>query len=361
MAILGSIRELLERGIRAGAAPGLVAGWQRIEDREPSLVAVGRASIGPPSRDVGRDAWFDLASLTKPLVVGTLAAQVLREGRLELHTEIADILPEIESVPLGSRSVRQLLCHTSGLPAWEPLYALAASNRDDDVLASLGALELGPPDEHVVYSCPGYVLLGLLLRRIIGSHLDEALARQVLDPLGLAGELGYAPPLDRMVAEGARTPLVERQLLVERGLDPDLVPPISPRRPDDGNARFLDGVSGNSGLFGTARGVLGLAVAWLRTDPVIGPDAVALATSNHTPGLEQARGLGWQLAESPGCSAGRVLDPMSFGHTGFSGTSVWVDPTRQLAVALLSNRVHPAHRPTDLHPLRRALHRVVAG
>ena len=90
-------------------------------------------------------------------------------------------------------------------------------------------------------------------------------------------------------------------------------------------------------------------------------DEIDRATSDHTPGREQARGYGWQLASSPGCSAGPALDPSAFGHTGFTGTSLWIDPTRGVAIALLTNRVHPGHRPTDLHPLRRRFHHLVVN
>jgi CubicO group peptidase (beta-lactamase class C family) len=129
--------------------------------------------------------------------------------------------------------------------------------------------------------------------------------------------------------------------------------------PDDGNARFLGGVAGNAGLFGTVAGVLGMARAWLEPGLLLTADEIALATADRTAGLGQARGLGWQLAATPGCSAGSALSPSSFGHTGFAGASLWVDPTRGTALALLGNRVHPAHRPTDLHPLRRRFHRIV--
>jgi CubicO group peptidase (beta-lactamase class C family) len=88
-------------------------------------------------------------------------------------------------------------------------------------------------------------------------------------------------------------------------------------------------------------------------------DEIAAATRTRTPGLEQERGLAWQLASSPGCSAGPALAPEAFGHTGFTGTSLWIDPTRKLAMALLTNRVHPGHRSTDLHPLRRRFHQLV--
>ncbi len=135
--------------------------------------------------------------------------------------------------------------------------------------------------------------------------------------------------------------------------------PRSQGEPDDGNSRFFGGVAGNAGLFGTARGVLALAWTYLGAGEFLDRGGDRTATADHTPGLEAARGLAWQLATSPGCSAGSALDPTAFGHTGFTGTSLWVDPTRGMAMTLLANRVHPGHRPTDLHPLRRRFHQLV--
>ncbi len=271
---------------------------------------------------------------------------------------MGEVLPEAAAHPVGTRSVRQLLTHSSGLPAWEPLYALAGGDARRS-FAALMDVPVEEPGSHVVYSCPGFILLGMMIERLAGVGLAELFTQRVLEPLGLTGEIGYRPDAHLPIAGGAKAPLAEQRLLAERGLDGQLIPLIGPGRPDDGNARFLDGVAGNAGLFGTAGGVLALASAYLGMGEFLTPKEIELATTDHTPGLEQRRGFGWQLAGSPGCSAGPALDPSAFGHTGFTGTSLWIDPTRGLAVTLLANRVHPGHRPTDLHPLRRRFHQLV--
>jgi len=203
------------------------------------------------------------------------------------------------------------------------------------------------------------MILGMMLERSTGRSLDRLFSEWVAEPLRLERELGYRPPATHTLAGGANDPATEHGLVSERGLDPDTIPATGRGMPDDGNARFLEGVSGNAGLFGTVGGVLALATAYLGGGEFFSPYEISLATADHSRGLEQARGLGWQLASSPGCSAGPALAPTAFGHNGFTGTSLWVDPTMGLAIVLLSNRIHPGHRPTDLHPLRRRFHHLV--
>jgi len=353
-----TVRRLFDGAIRSGLAPGAVGGWQTTEDEEPRVVTAGRAVVTPVSEPMTEQTWFDLASLTKPLVVGTLTLLAMRENVLTPDTTAADVLTETSAFPAGGLSVRQLLSHSSGLPAWEPIYALADGN-PEGALTALRGLNVEQPGARVVYSCPGFILLGAMLERLGGEDLHRIFRDRVVKPLGIEDEVGYRPDLSLPRAGGAGRPAAEELLLSERGLVSDLIPPYGPGKPDDGNSRFLDGVAGNAGLFGTIAGVLALARIYLGVGEFLTSDEINLATADHTPGREQARGYGWQLASSPGCSAGPALDPSAFGHTGFTGTSLWIDPTRGVAMALLTNRVHPGHRPTDLHPLRRRFHQLV--
>jgi serine-type D-Ala-D-Ala carboxypeptidase len=357
-----TIRLLLERGIRAGSAPGMVAAWQTATDPKSTAVAAGRASVTLPSTPTptptSTETWFDLASLTKPLVVGTLTLLAMRDGSLSPDTAVAEVLPEAAGFPVGARRVRQLLSHSSGLSAWEPLYSLADGN-PRRALHVLVHTTIDEPDTHVVYSCPGYILLGMMIENVSGASLHELFTKRVAEPLGIVGEIGYRPDSVPSLAGGAAEPAAEQRLLAERGLDSDHIPAILPGWPDDGNSRFLGGISGNAGLFGTASGVLAVAMAYLGVGEFLTPEEIELVAADHTPGLEQRRGFGWQLAGSPGCSAGSALAPSAFGHTGFTGTSLWIDPTRGIAMTLLTNRTHPGHRPSDLHPLRRRFHQLV--
>jgi CubicO group peptidase (beta-lactamase class C family) len=350
------IERLLRNAVASGIAPGAVAVWS-VDGVPPRSAMVGHARLRPDPVTVGLDTWFDLASLTKPLVVTTLCLLAIRRGALNLATPLAEILPEARATEIERVTIQHLLCHSSGLPAWRPLYAMAAAPEDVvDVIVRV-PLE-ARPGTTVVYSCLDFILLGAILGRLTSEPLSVAFDRQVLRPLGLSGELGFRPDADRYsIAGGAITPAVECAMTADYGFDPGRVPPPDPAAPDDGNARFMGGVAGNAGLFGTGRGVLTLAAEYLPGGGhLLGPDDVAVATAVGARGHGQIRGLGWQAASTPGSSAGPALSRSSTGHTGFTGTSVWVDPERRLTLVLLTNRHHPTHRTIDLHPLRRRFH-----
>jgi CubicO group peptidase (beta-lactamase class C family) len=201
----------------------------------------------------------------------------------------------------------------------------------------------------------GYVILGLMLERAWAQDLETLFSNEVLAALDLEEELGFHPDTaSGRVAGGADRAAAEETLVRDAGFDPRWIPAAGIGLPDDGNARFLGGPAGNAGLFGTARGVLSLACEYLPGGGGLLTDGESsLATTNHTPELEQARGFGWQLAATPGCSAGPALPDQAFGHVGFTGVSVWFDPSKGIACGLFTNRTHPGHREGDLHPLRR--------
>jgi CubicO group peptidase (beta-lactamase class C family) len=350
------VERLLRNAGASGLAPGAIAVWC-FDGAQPRTVTVGHALLRPHPTAVGPDTWFDLASLTKPLVVTTLGLLAIRRGELSVATPLAELLPEARSTELGGATIQHLLSHSSGLPAWRPLYAMAAG--PDEVIDAIVRLPLeSKPGADVVYSCLDFILLGEVLERLTAEPLAVAFDRQVLRPLGLRGELGYRPdPGQHQIAGGAVTPSIEQEMTAEHGYDPARVPPPDPCAPDDGNARFMGGVAGNAGLFGTARGVLELATEYLPGGGrLLGPDDVEAATVAAARAPGQVRGLGWQMASTTGSSAGPALSQPSIGHTGFTGTSVWVDPERRLTLVLLMNRHHPAHRSFDLHPLRRRFH-----
>jgi len=351
------VARLLVRGVRCGCAPGMVAGWLRAGERQPVVVAAGRARVVPASAPMSEQTWFDLASLTKPLVTGTLSVLSFRAGELAPDTRVGEVLRSAAGSSLGDRTVEQLLTHTAGLPAWEPLYCLT---RDpyEGVVDALGDLPMGEPGRAVVYSCLGFVTLARMIEEVTGRPLNEVFRGRITGPLGLDDRISFAPPGSHDVAAGALHPGVEIQLVRERGLDPARIPVVAGRAPDDGNARFFSGVSGNAGLFGTAAGVLEMARIYLEPG-FLTAEEIARATRDRTPGVEQGRGWGWQTARSVGSSAGPALAPTAFGHNGFTGTSLWVDPARRMAFVLLTNRNHPGHRLNDLHPLRRRLHQLV--
>jgi CubicO group peptidase (beta-lactamase class C family) len=259
---------------------------------------------------------------------------------------------------VGALDIGSRLTHTSGLPAWLPLYCLAdgGPERLPEVLTDIRPV--ADRGHEVIYSCVGFVTLGLILERVAGDDLHTLFRREVLAVLGLDDELGFTPdPKLYPIAGGSRAPVIETRMVRNMGYDAELLPSLADGLPDDGNARFLGGVAGNAGLFGTARGVWRLASEYAPGGgALLTAKEAAAATALLSPGLEQARGLGWQLASTPGCSAGPALSHNAFGHTGFTGVSTWVDPSTRGVFVLLTNRNHPWQREIDLHPLRRRFH-----
>jgi CubicO group peptidase (beta-lactamase class C family) len=357
----GGVARLLERAVAAGCAPSAVAAWGRA-GTEPRFECVGRALIGAGGRHADPHTRYDLASLTKPLVTTTLFLLAARQGRVTLDMTVGEALDlDASSPPLARATLAELLSHTAGLPAWKPLYAIAGD--PSEVADRVLRIELETaPGQRVVYTCLGFILLGIILERILEVPLDAAFQRLVAAPVGLADEIGFNPvPDDPNLAGGATTADPEPDMCSELGLPADRVPPVGPGRVNDGNARFLGGVAGNSGLFGTAAGVLRLACEYLAGQGrLLEAAEIHRATSIAAQRDGLVRGLGWQIATSRGCSAGAALGPRAFGHTGFTGTSLWVDPDSEAVYVLLTNRHHPGYHDVDLHPLRRRFHELAA-
>lgn len=355
------VGELLKRAIRAGVAPAAVAEWGRAGE-DISREFLGASTLVPERVEVSADTWFDLASLTKPLATTTLTLIAFRSGTINPSTRAGEVLDELRGTDVGDLDVDALLTHTSGLPAWLPLYCLA-EGRPELLPSRLARVALeARPGKQVVYSCVGFVILGLMVARLADESLDSLFRREVAAVLGLENQLGFhSDPETQSLSGRAGSAVVESRLVSELGLDPSWIPPPVSGFPDDGNARFLDGVAGNAGLFGTARGVLALASEFLPGGgSLLTAEEAERSTSLRTAGLEQGRGWGWQLATATDCSAGPAQSVAAFGHTGFSGVSVWCDPVTRGVFVLLTNRNHPAQRENDLHPLRRRFHALAA-
>jgi CubicO group peptidase (beta-lactamase class C family) len=315
--------DFLRREIELGSFPsasyaiGSSAGIEREN-------ALGNAVAVPLRIPATVDTLYDCASITKPLITTTLALQSLQ---LDEH-------------------VRRLLTHTSGLRGWMPLYTYP------DYLAAIR--EHGPeyePGTRVVYSDLNFVLLWSMLP----DYVSQA-SERIFKPLGLQHDAMFNPPPSLR----PRIAATEWGQRFEAKLAGD--PSIAARREglmwgetNDGNSFNAGGTAGNAGLFATARAVFRIAQAWVRAE-LLPRDLVTEATRNHTSGLNDARGLGWQLpTNSPATS---MLSPTSYGHTGFTGTSVWIDPDRDRIMVLLTNRVHPCAAPVAMQRIRGEFHRL---
>jgi CubicO group peptidase (beta-lactamase class C family) len=349
---------LLEAGVSAGVFPGGVAVVRRAQ-KAVSSVAVGNAEVVPEHRAVQLDTLFDLASLTKVLCTVPVVLRLCAEGLVDLDAPLRRWLPELQEAPCGRVTVRQALAHTGGLPAWRPLY-LEARGLDAVVQAVAKVPLEAEPGHRVVYSDLGVLLVGAAVERATGRRMDALFEEHVARPLGL-GQSQFCPPpaWHRRCAATERGNRYERDLAGEAGAGFPWREGVIVGEVHDGNAYYaLGGVAPHAGLFSTAEEVARVAEAWAGPAAWL-PEGYRLEAVRDQRGAAAGppRGLGWVLHHPEAFFA--ALGPRSFGHTGFTGTSVAVDPERALVVVLLTNRVHPQVR-EGVADFRRAFHEAVA-
>jgi CubicO group peptidase (beta-lactamase class C family) len=329
--------------------------------------ALGDAVREPERRGATPETIYDLASLTKPLVTGLLCARLVQSGELNLGSVIASYLPEFHRPDKKLTTVRQLLTHTSGLPAWRPLYIIANGEQDATIEAIANQPLAYEPGERVVYSDLGFVVLGFLLQKLTGSQFDSLAERDIFDQLKLQRTcFNPSPALRTAVAASESGNNYERDMCEH---DTEL-PGYSNWRSrciwgevHDGNAHFLGGAAGHAGLFSTAGETLHLANQFVgRLSEMLSKETCQLFRQNLTEGLNEARSFGWQLAVTKESTAGPSLPPEAFGHTGFTGTSCWIDAAGERVYILLTNRTHSRSLPfANINQVRREFHTLAAA
>lgn len=308
---LGRADALLQAGLDDGlfthAVYGLMQGGEL-----PAQKAFGAATLG---------SVFDLASLTKPLATATLIMQSVEQGRLHLRQPVSRFfegaygpLPHLSGV-----EVRHLLTHTSGLPPIPCWPADGAEASRHDLIGSvLTTPTLRPAGDGYTYSDTGYLLLGEIAAQVFGKPLEECFRENIAGPLGLT-TLGYCPHSDptKRVPTGPEAAGVVH----------------------DPRARDLGGVAGHAGLFGTAGDVLAFAEAIRTGGAVLSRASTARMRESQIPASVGAQSLGWFCAGNDYLPAGDLFSDRSFGHSGFTGTAVLIDPASDVSLVLLTNRV----------------------
>ena len=314
--------------------------------------------LAPGEAAVTGSTPYDLASLTKPFVA-TAALRLAQRGSIDLQAPIWQVLPELERTHGGESTLALLLAHRSGLTAWAPLYEeLAGTPGSAEQKRAMLQAAATRVDESVrpgqsLYSDLGYLLAGETLARATGVPLDELVRREVLLPLGLDGQIFYAASLPDAQRAELRERVAPTEACTVRGR-------LLRGEVHDENCYAFGGVSGHAGLFGTADAVLRFGLALLT------------ALEGRSSWLDQAllrwallpRGegyvVGWDTKSAEASSAGEQFSPHSFGHLGFTGTSIWCDPTRRLCAVLLSNRVHPTRENVAIRAFRPRFHDAAA-
>jgi CubicO group peptidase (beta-lactamase class C family) len=331
------LQQLLKEGLAQGVYTAAVA----LVGLKGELCwegAVGRLSHEPGAPGATLNTVFDLASLTKPLALALAVMHLVNRGRLKIDASLGEILPH-EWLPPDKRplTLRGILAHRAGLPAWRPFYeeVLAAPPgarpRLPARLAAATPLEY-PPDTATLYSDLGFMLLQAAVETAAGEDLDRLCRREVYTPLGLK-LLGFCP---RRQPGGGALPYAA----TESGLIPGR--PLSGEVHDE-NAWAAGGVAGHAGLFGPGREVFSLVAALCRAyrGDAVGPFNPELVRQFLTP-VPGGRALGFDVPshDAAQCAPGRYFSPQSVGHLGFTGTSFWLDLKLGQMVVLLTNRVH---------------------
>jgi CubicO group peptidase (beta-lactamase class C family) len=305
--------------------------------------AFGHRCVIPKRLPMLHTTVFDLASLTKPIVIGTLCLQLVERGKLFLDTPAEKYLPAFSQKEV---TLKHLLTHTSGLPAWLPVYLRAPSR--EEAISYLGGVPLeSQPGKKVVYSCLGYIVLGALLESVTGQSLDKLAQEQIFAPLGME-RTRFNPPQtwrEHCAATEDSNSFERRMVNYERY---DWREGVIIGQVHDENAHFLGGVSGNAGLFSTSTD-LSKFCRTLMNDSGELLHAESLCRMQHVAVAEgERRGIGWAVTDD-GC----------LYHTGFTGTSIRICLKRKLAAILLTNRVHPDADRRGIIEFRKIFHSIV--
>ncbi len=317
-----------------------------------SLIALrgfGRFTYEDDAPVVQPDTIFDLASVTK-VVATTAVAMLLHErGQLPLDIPLGHFLPDfVARAPRHQQATREgltllmLLAHSSGLPAYEKLFEVAGS-RDELVRAALTTRLVAAPGARAEYSDVGFTLLGEVLARQAGLALDLFARQEIFTPLGMA-HTRFCPPAEWK----PRIPPTEDDRTFRKRIIQGEV--------NDENASVMGGVAGHAGVFAPAIDIARFAECMLRGGaPILKPETVQLFTRRVESPADSSRALGWDTP-SPPASSGTHFSAVSFGHLGFTGTSLWIDPTRQLSVTLLTNRTWPNRMSQAIRQVRPLVH-----
>ena len=352
--------DLVRQGIAEHVFPGAALAVAH-RGRLLACEGFGRFTYDASSPEVRRDTLWDLASLTKPIATASMAMILHDRGQLKVQSPVLDYLPEFAEAALGGApvdaaaniedelqrkwrhavTVAMLLAHSSGLPAHRRLYLEVEGRKA--MLEAARCLRLeSMPGTRAEYSDIGYILLGEMLERVAGEPLESFCRREVFDPLEL--KLSFTPDASQ---RQAIPPTVDDRIYRHRIVQGEV---------NDENASAMGGVAGHAGLFGDALSVARFANFILNGGmPLFRPETVALFTTRQAEPSGTSRTLGWDTPSAPSQS-GTKFSPSSFGHLGYTGTSLWCDPERQLSVTLLTNRTWPDSNNQAIKALRPKVH-----
>jgi CubicO group peptidase (beta-lactamase class C family) len=326
------VERILDEAIRSRVFPGAVIEIGRTNG-PLTTIARGTQTYDSSSPRVDAHTMYDLASLTKVLSTAALMADALSTGKMQLHDRVRHWITAWTGEDRQTVTIQDLLEHASGLPGHRPYYQSRRGRAAFELAICEEPLAYRPRTESM-YSDPGFMLLGFAMERAAAATLDAQFNSWRDRELGADLELRFTPGTEW------RGRIAPTEIMPDGGIRHGEV--------HDENAEALGGVAAHAGLFGTAAAVGACARWWMRS-----PALSQFSTRSRVPG--SSRALAWDTM-LPTSSCGTRLSPSAIGHTGFTGTSLWIDPAKDLYVAILSNRVHPTRHNDGIRETRRALH-----
>ncbi len=338
--------DILEKAIANRAFPGCSLAVT-LRGELVARKALGHFTYDSGSPEVTDASLFDLASLTKVVATTAMAMILYERGLLDLEAPVSVIVPEFARVGdrRGEVTLRMLLAHSSGLPAYERLF-LRAKTRDAVLEAAFTTPLAAAPSQRAEYSDIGFIILGVVLERLADETLDVFCQREIFGPLGMTHTSFNPPPS----LKASTPPTTDDRTFRHRVVQGEV---------QDENTSVLGGVAGHAGLFSTAEDLAIFAHAMLNGGyPILHLATVELFSRRESAPKGTSRALGWDTPSVPSQS-GKYLSPLSFGHLGYTGTSLWIDPDRQLSIALLTNRTWPDCQNQAIKQVRPAVHNAV--
>ena len=355
------VHKVLKEALGDEVAPGFVAGfWSH---KEPGLYragAFGQRRLLPATQPMEVNTIFDFASVTKVFATATLAAVLVERGWVDWDTPITSIIREY---PYPKIKLRHLLSHTAGLPWWKPLWQnlresysypierVSIETRQKDMRALVyGIAPEAEPDLQTVYSDITFLLLGFALEELTQMPLDQAVKKFLWDPMGVRS--AYYQRVFQATPSMFKSDLKNEKVAATESCPWRGV--ILQGQVHDDNCWAMGGYSGHAGAFGTIEDLMQFSSRMLRG--FLSQKILQAAWSRVDQPVGCTRTLGWDTPSGPEPSAGKLFSSQSVGHLGFTGTSLWIDPRDGLAVALLSNRVHPSRENIKIRALRPKFH-----
>lgn len=350
----GKLQSELERTIQTsideGHTPGAVISVGT-DERTIYIAAFGNRREVPTPKPMEVDTIFDLASLTKVVATAPAICLLWQQGRLDIHDPVKKYLPEFSGGHKGKVTLLHLLTHTSGLPAFKNYLRMGLKGRREEIIADICRTRLkAHPGKVFIYSDLGFILLGEIVRRVSGVDLDKFCQQHIFKPLQMK-RTDFNPPKSWR-SKCAATEWRDCQMTEGEVHDP--------------NAYALDGIAGHAGLFSTASDLSRFCQMILRDGELDGtrifePEIVRAMRTNHCPVEGVQRGLGFDIQSpySPQMKGDKF--PIGvFGHTGYTGTSITIDPFAKVFIVLLTNRVHPDDK-RNIASLRKSVANLIAS